>query len=138
MAPQVLVVDPDTSAAQITSAVVQRIAPTAVVVCVRSPEEGWAHAQRDRPDVLIIDPSPHGAAGRLLMELCRDASPATRIVVLASAPTPSLRTRAAQLKVESYIEKPAAPALLIDQLRGVLQQETLAPLAPALPAAAQR
>ncbi len=87
---------------------------------------------------LIIDPSPLAAAGRLLIEQCRAASPETRIVVLASLPTPSLRARVAQLQIEVYLEKPATPGILFEQLRSVLGQASLERLAASHPTAAQQ
>ena len=121
MSAQVLIVDADTSAAQVTAAVVQRILPAATITCETTPERAWQAAQRQTPDALIVDPSPHRRAGVLLIELCRETAPAVKIVVLASAPTPSLRARTTELGVDAYLEKPVASAVLVSQLRAVLE-----------------
>lgn len=121
MAPHILIVDADVSAAEVTSAVVRRIAPEAILVCERTPDRAWVEAQHNPPDMIIIDPSPHGPAGAFFIQLCQAAWPKARVVVLASAPTPTLRAGVAGLKVAEYLEKPTASRLLVDKLRAVLE-----------------
>lgn len=120
MAVHVLIVDADPSAAIVTSAVVKRIASDAVIEheLILDPER--LRQQAIKPDVLIIDPAAHTFRGLHLLRQCKEDLPATRVVVLASAPTPALRTAARHLDIEAYLEKPATLAKLIEKLRGVL------------------
>jgi DNA-binding NarL/FixJ family response regulator len=120
MKPHVLIVDADDGASQVTRALVKRITPGASVEIEPTPEGGWQSAQRTPPDVLIIDPSPHGQSGMLLISLCKEDAPATRVIVLTSRPTPTLRAFVKRLGVDVYLEKPTALALLVDRIRGAL------------------
>lgn len=124
MEPHILLVDADASAAHVTAAIVQRIAPEATLEIESSPGSGWLSAQRRTPDVLIIDPSPHGSAGALLIQLCKEEWPDLRVIVLASAPTPPLRARMERLGVDLYLEKPTPLAVLGDRLAQALRGGT--------------
>jgi len=136
MVRHVLLIDADSSAAHITSAIVQRLAPDVTVACERTPERGWFSAQHQQPDVLIIDPSPHGPAGTLLIEICKATWPETRVVVLSSAPTPALRTQIQQLAVDAYLEKPAPPTVLIEHLLKILGTNKFSPQIKEIPSPA--
>jgi DNA-binding NarL/FixJ family response regulator len=129
MEPHVLIVDADASAAEVTGAIVRHITPAATIEIAATPERGWFSVRRRMPDVLIIDPSPDRTEGFVLVRLCQQLQPPPQIVVLTSAPTPILRSQARQLGVHIYLEKPAALAQLVEQLRAVLDrpQERPAP-----------
>ena len=131
MEPHVLIVDADASAAEVTGAIVRHITPSATIDIAATPELGWFSVRRRTPDVLIIDPSPDRTAGFVLVRLCQQLQPPPQIVVLASAPTPILRSQAHQLGVHMYLEKPAALAQLVEQLRAVLDRP-LEPVAATL------
>lgn len=120
MAVHVLIVDADPSAAIVTSAVVKRIASDAIVEHELSLNPEQLRQQAIKPDVLIIDPAAHTFRALHLLRQCQEDLPATRVVVLASAPTPALRTAARHLNVAAYLEKPASLAKLMEKLRGVL------------------
>ncbi len=120
MASHILVIDADASAAEVTCALVRRLAPSATIAREARPEQGWLAAQRTVPDVLIIDPSSHDSTGTLLIQLCQKQNPGIRVIVLASVPTPVLRRQLQHLDVHMYLEKPVASALLVDQLRAGL------------------
>ena len=131
MAVHVLIVDADPSAAIVTSAVVKRIAPDAVVEHEQSLDPERLRQQAIKPDVLIIDPAAHTFRSLHLLRQCQEDLPAMRVVVLASAPTPALRTAARHLEIEAYLEKPAMLAKLMEKLRGVLTiHEEVGQLAP--------
>jgi response regulator of citrate/malate metabolism len=117
----ILIVDPDKSAAEVTAAVVQRIAPTASLAIERLLEDASASMQQRQPDVLIIDPSPYHLAGIQLIELLKRAHPVMRMIVVASSPTPALRTKMQYLGVDGYLEKPALLPLFVQELHDILQ-----------------
>lgn len=130
MAVHVLIVDADPSAATVTSAVVKRIAPEAIVEHEPSLDPEQLRRQVIKPDVLIIDPAAHSFRALHLLRQCKEDLPATRVVILASAPTPALRTAARHLDIEAYLEKPATLAKLMEKLRGVLAVGEEAPAVP--------
>jgi len=114
MSLHILLVDADPSAAHVTGAIVQRNAPQATVRIEPNIRIGWASVQQSPPDVLIVDPAPYG------IQDCKELRPAMRVIVLASAPTPTLRGRVQRLGVDLYLEKPAPLALLSETLKAAL------------------
>lgn len=120
MAPHVLIIDADPDAAQVTSAWVQRLAPAATVESAPTPDHAWRRVLRTPPDVLIVDPCPNKLDDLLFVQVCRARWPAVRVVVLASCPTPSLRSEVKRLGVDMYGEKPAALSLLRESFQKVL------------------
>ncbi|HEY0602076.1 MAG TPA: hypothetical protein VGD58_04150 [Herpetosiphonaceae bacterium] len=125
-----LIVDADPSAATVTGAVVRRIAPDAIVEHEPGLDPEQLRRLGIKPDVLIIDPAAHTFRALHLLRQCKADLPATRVVILASAPTPALRTAARHLDIEAYLEKPATLAKLMEKLRGVLVVEEEVPAAP--------
>ena len=126
MAPYILIVDADSSAAQVTSAIVSRTVAEATVELVPAVERIDLLAQRQYPDVLIIDPSPHDNAGVRLIRELKTARPDARVIVIASNSTPALRRTITDLHVDAYLEKPILLALFIHQLRALLRNATSA------------
>lgn len=120
MAVHVLIVDADPSAATVTSAVVKRIAPDAIIEYEPVLDPNDLRRQLIKPDVLIIDPASLTFRALHLLRQCKEDLPRTRVVVLASAPTPALRTAARHLEIEAYLEKPVTLAKLMEKLRAVL------------------
>ena len=118
----VLIVDADSMAAEVTGAFVRRIAPDATVLIERSPEEAWRAWQHCLPDVLMIDPAPHGPTSLQLIQVFKQARPDARVIVLASTPTPGLRQIVQAQNVDAYVEKPARLSLVMEQLRPIFQQ----------------
>jgi DNA-binding NarL/FixJ family response regulator len=121
MVEHILIIDAHATALEVTHALAQRLAPTAIITCTSTVYSGWLAAQRTPPDALVIDPSPFGPSGVLLIQLCKAQYPALRVVVLASVPTPGLHRQLAQLGVDVYLEKPIASARLVEQLRAGLE-----------------
>jgi DNA-binding NarL/FixJ family response regulator len=68
----------------------------------------------------LIDPVPQGLRSIPLIQLCKQQPLATRIVVLASAPTPALRAAVQSLGIDMYLEKPVTLATIMEQIRSVL------------------
>lgn len=122
MAPHVLIVDADSSVAQITSTVVRHITPDVTLATETTPERAWLSIRRRAPDILIVDPAPHIPAGLFLIQRCQQLQIPPAIVILTSVSTPLLRASAEQFGVRAYLEKPAELVRLIEQLRMLLDQ----------------
>jgi DNA-binding NtrC family response regulator len=121
MVPHILIVDTDTSAAQVTCAVVARVIPEATVAVAPSFERARLSMQEQRSDALIIDPSPHSLDGMRLIQQFKAACPDAPVIVVASMPTPALRRAMEALRVEAYLEKPALLSLLRHELHALLR-----------------
>lgn len=118
-----LIIDPDHHAAQITGVILSRLAPQASVKIVARPQEGWTLMQERWPELLLIDPSPEQSAALNLIQQARTAEQHTRIVAIASAPTPPLRRYMQQLDVDLYFEKPLLLPLCLSELRVLLNRQ---------------
>lgn len=116
----ILIVDPDKSAAEVTSAVIQRLAPDAALAITRSLDDAAAQITRRPPDVLIIDPSPYRLAGTQMLQQIRRDHPSLRMIVVASAPSSALRAKMHNLGVDGYLEKPVLLEQVAQELNGVL------------------
>ncbi|GIV98094.1 MAG: hypothetical protein KatS3mg057_2751 [Herpetosiphonaceae bacterium] len=114
--PHILIVDPDSSAAQITAAGIARGLPEATVLVVPGPAEGWEEIQRQLPDALIIDPVPYSLSAATLIRQLKTRQPHSYIVVLASTPTPALQRELRSLQIDAYLEKPAPLSMLVTRL----------------------
>jgi DNA-binding response OmpR family regulator len=123
MVPHILIVDADTSAAEVTGAIVARAVPEATVAIVpigaRVTLDGHGHA----PDMLIIDPSPHSVDSAQLIRQLKAARADMRVIVIASTPTPALRRMMTELQVDAYLEKPVLLSLFHNQLRALLRND---------------
>jgi DNA-binding NarL/FixJ family response regulator len=120
MPAQILIVDADAAAAQVTRAIVERAAPAARLAVAPDLRAAYRELQRELPDVLIIDPSPHPLAGVELVAAVKRRTPHGQVIVLASVPTAGLRRQMQGLGVDLYLEKPAP--LLVDEVRRLLQR----------------
>jgi DNA-binding NarL/FixJ family response regulator len=117
----ILIVDTDTSAAQVTRALVARAIPEGIVVVAPTFEHARLSIQTQHPDVLIIDPSPQTLEAARLIEQFKATRPNASVIVVASMPTPALRRTMAGLGVDVYLEKPAVLPLLRDELRRLVR-----------------
>lgn len=120
MPPHVLVLDADASAAQVTRAGVARVLPDATLAVEANAEKGWQSAQAHWPDVLIIDPAPHNMASAWFIQAFKSAQPNGVVIVLASAPTPTLRRTMHRLGVDVYLEKPVTLRVLQHEVKAAL------------------
>ena len=128
MAPHILIVDPDASAARITRAGVERVVPDATVTVEPNPDRGWHSVQRRCPDVLIIDPPQHIVTTVRLIQDLKQLAPQAQVIVLTSAPTPTLRRTLQRLGADAYLAKPAPLPVLMEVLQhAVLQVEQRCP-----------
>ncbi|GAB4124522.1 MAG: response regulator [Roseiflexaceae bacterium] len=119
--PHILIVDADQSAARVTKTLVERVDPHATLVIETSAERGRISALEHQPDILIIDPSTYNhAADEQLIRQVKAHLPTARVIVLASAPTLTLRRRMLQIGADLYLEKPTATVPLIEGLRSIL------------------
>lgn len=116
MSPHILILDGDAVAAQVTQAGVARALPEATLDVVSDVDHGWASCQQTRPDAMIIDPAPHNLASAWLIQAFKAENPDAPVIVLASAPTPSLRRTLYRLGVDVYLEKPVTLSILLREL----------------------
>ena len=121
--PHILVLDGDASAAQVTRAGVERAVRGANVVVASTPEAAWASAQEFPPDILVIDPVPAELASAWLIQNIKTACPGVYIIVLASAPTRTVRRNGRGSAVDIYLEKPAPLPILVQAIRAALQSK---------------
>lgn len=109
----ILIVDQDIGAAQVTRAIVERAAPDARLTLELDSEQARRNLAELQPDVVIIDPSPALLAGTQMIAAAKGADHAAQVIVLASAPSASLRRKMHDLGVDMYHEKPS-PLLVAD------------------------
>jgi DNA-binding NarL/FixJ family response regulator len=131
MIPYILIVEPDFAAAQVTSAILSRAVPTAIVSVESDFEAARRSMQSHSPDVLIVDPVLHRPESIWLVQHLKTEHPDAHVIVIASAPTPALRREMEGLGVDAYLEKPELLSSQIQELLAVLR-----PIAPAQLAAA--
>lgn len=131
MIPHIMIVESDVAAAQVTSAMLARAVPTAIV----SVESDFAAARRSMqshpPDVLIVDPVRHRPESIWLVQHLKTEHPDAHVIVIASAPTPALRREMERLGVDAYLEKPELLSLQLQQLLAALRPVPPAQSAPA-------
>jgi len=120
MNPYILIIDADAQAAKITGAVISQIASTADLKIASNIQDGWSLMQQRWPDLLLIDPSQHQSHALKLIQRIKTVNPATRVVVIASIPTPALRRRMNDLAVDLYFEKPLLLPLCVGELRALM------------------
>ncbi len=131
MLPHILIVESDFAAARVTSAILARAVPTAIVSVESDFEAARRSMQSHPPDVLIVDPVRHRPESIWLIQHLKTKHPDAHVIVIASAPTPALRREMEGLGVDAYLEKPELLSLQIQQVLAVLR-----PAPPAHPAAA--
>lgn len=119
--PHILIIDSDSSAANVTRTLVERVEPLATLAVEASAERARLSIQSHRPSIVIIDPSPYNHADEQLVQELKAQSPMVRVIVLTSSSTHALRRRMQQIGVDLYIEKPAAPTVLINGLRMLIE-----------------
>lgn len=120
MSLHILIMDADPGAAQVTRAGVERALPGATLDVEADADHGWHSVQRHCPDALIIDPAPHNLASAWLIQALKSVNPDAPVIVLASAPTPSLRRTLHRVGVDVYLEKPVPLSILLSELQASL------------------
>jgi DNA-binding NarL/FixJ family response regulator len=125
MIPHILIIDADPNAAQITRALVARVAPNAAMRIAPTAQHGRTYLDQRPLDMVIIDPSWNMRADTQLIEYVRQAQPEVYLLALPSVSTPGLRKRMASLGVNAYVEKAAAPPQLLNALRHAIDERTL-------------
>jgi DNA-binding response OmpR family regulator len=121
MGAHILIVDGDASAAEVTKAGIRRALPDASLAVAANPDQGWECVQERRPDVLIVDPSPHCLGSAWMVRALKREAPEARVIVLTSAALPYLDRLMRQIGVDVHLNKPVALVRLIDEVRGVLR-----------------
>ncbi|MFO7171038.1 MAG: response regulator [Chloroflexota bacterium] len=113
MRAHILIIDADTAAARVTNAIVARDIPEAGVFVATSINQAWQSLENQWPDILIIDPSPQRHSAAELIRYVKANRAETRVLVIASAPTPGLRREMEGLGVDQYLEKPVVLPQLV-------------------------
>ncbi|ACL25098.1 MULTISPECIES: response regulator [Chloroflexus] len=103
---RILVYDDDPTAALITQRGLQTLLGDEVIVqATTNANEAWLACANGNVDLLIVDPSPYGAAAALIRAV-RTYRPYLPILALTAYDTPGLRARMQALGVELYAAKP--------------------------------
>jgi DNA-binding NarL/FixJ family response regulator len=131
MIPHILIVESDLAAAQVTSAMLARAVPTAIVSVESNFDAARRSVQSHPPDVLIVDPMFHRPESIWLVQQLKTKHPDAHVIVIASVPTPALRREMEHLGVDAYLEKPELLSLQLQQLLAVLRPVPPAQLATA-------
>ena len=121
MIPHILIVESDVAAAQVTSAMLARAVPTAIVSVESDFAAAWRSLQSHPPDVLIVDPVLHRPESIWLVQYLKTKHPDSHVIIIASAPTPALRREMERLGVDAYLEKPELLSLQLQQLLAALR-----------------
>jgi two-component system, OmpR family, response regulator len=121
---KVLLIDDDADIRRLAAAFLSAKGK-AVVVEADSGEAGVAIAERERPDVILLDAVMPGMDGpQTLAELRRQPGTAsTPVIFLTATARPEERDRLAQLGVRGVLSKPFNPATLADAVRALLDPE---------------
>jgi two-component system OmpR family response regulator len=121
---KVLLIDDDADIRRLAAAFLSAKGK-AVVVEADSGEAGVAIAERERPDVILLDAVMPGMDGpQTLAELRRQPGTAsTPVIFLTATARPEERDRLAQLGVRGVLSKPFNPATLADAVRALLDRE---------------
>jgi len=123
MSGQILIIDADVSAAQVTQACLRRVLPQIPVIIVPSIRGVWEQLPQSAPSAIIIDPGTQVVETALCIHYIRQTCPQALVLILASAPTPLLKKTMRDLPVDAYLEKPVAASVLIQALQGLLQRQ---------------
>jgi DNA-binding NarL/FixJ family response regulator len=122
--PHILIIDPDSSAANVTRTLIERVEPLATLAVEATAERGRLSIQQRMPSIVVIDPSPYNRSDEQLVLELKAQSPGVRVIVLTSASTHALRRRMQEIGADLYIEKPAAPTVLISGLRALIESSS--------------
>lgn len=122
--PHILIIDPDSSAANVTRTLIEHVEPLATLAVEATAERGRLSIQQRMPSIVVIDPSPYNRSDEQLVLELKAQSPGVRVIVLTSASTHALRRRMQEIGADLYIEKPAAPTVLISGLRALIESSS--------------
>jgi DNA-binding NarL/FixJ family response regulator len=124
MAPRILIVDPEASAARVTCAGIRRALPEARCHVEIDLERATRQLRLNPPDVLIVDPPQRSLSAIHLVAALKRHAPAAKVIILASARIPELRRELEWLGIDAWIEKPVPLPLLIGAVAAVLPSDS--------------
>ena len=116
----ILIIDADSQAAQVTGEIVARAIPEAAVTIVATPEAALSYLASHEPALVIIDPQAPSRAAVHLIAWLKVAYPQTCSLVLAAQTKPSLRRLMEKLGVDEYLEKSVLRPQLVATLNSLL------------------
>ena len=78
-------------------------------------------AQRDRPDLILLDVNmPGGKGNEILGRLKRSSvTSGIAVIIVTASQDPALRTVVDKAGAEGFLQKPWLPDTLVDQLKGM-------------------
>ena len=91
-------------------------------------------ARRYRPDVMLLDLAMPVMDGLEALPLVRAASPGTQVVILSGFEASSMAASASAAGAAAYVQKGAAPDVIISCVRRVARPDALPPARPVLTA----
>lgn len=97
------------------------LSPHYTVVEAACGEEALALISGRRPDLVVLDMVMPGLDGLGTMKAYRELDPTLPTLVLTGADEPETAIRALSLGAHAYITKPFEPAVLIDEVRSILE-----------------
>lgn len=97
------------------------LAPRYTVVEASTGEEALALIAKRRPDLVLLDMVMPGLDGLGTMKAYRALDPTLPTLVLTGADETETAVRALSLGAHAYITKPFEPAVLLDEVRSILE-----------------
>lgn len=92
------------------------------VFAAESGEEGIQIVKREKPDVLVLDMKLPDMSGLLVLKVCKESSPLTKVIVNTGYIDQSLIDQAEELGRDVFLQKPFDLGLLkreVEKLLGV-------------------
>lgn len=121
MVPHIVIIDRDASAARTTRSLIWHIFPNANVA-IGGPNTRHANLHEQQIDALILDPAENSETAVAEAQALQNAHPALVTVVLTSEPRGRRAQQLRGLKVDVTLDKSAAPGVLLDGLRSILNE----------------
>ena len=119
----VLIVDDERTIADVVARYLEREGYRAVVA--RDGEEAIAVAERERPDVVVLDVMLPKLDGLQVMAMLRRKRP-TPVILLTARGEESERVSGLKLGADDYVVKPFSPAELVARVGAVLRRQAVA------------
>jgi DNA-binding NarL/FixJ family response regulator len=120
MAPAIIIVDRNTSAAQITCALVRRVRPNAQLLVV-VPSMFTTLVTSDIPIALLLfDPSGASEVHLQYLQTLKHHQPTMRIVLLTAEPAARCAQIVRLVTVEAVLDKSTQPPILLNALKNLI------------------
>jgi CheY-like chemotaxis protein/predicted regulator of Ras-like GTPase activity (Roadblock/LC7/MglB family) len=120
-APRIIIVDDDRQVSSMLRSSLKLTGQPYTIVDVPSAEEALLELTRGGADVLVTDLRLPGMSGVELLERARQASPQIRAIVVTGHPTQEARSRAQELGVVAFLNKPIRTSHFLEAVNRALQ-----------------